>query len=171
MDSSKDIRQERLTFYEADMSRIGEVIKELLANARAQSAMLVDKDGHMITKHGAADGFDPETVSALVAGSFAATRQVAGMLGEDEFSAIFHQGKRGSIQISIVGERAILAVVFNDDTTVGMVRLYADQAVKRLVAIFEKPSGAAGEGGSDQIDEGFHKDAQGKVDDMFEESE
>jgi len=170
MDSSKDLRQERLTFYEADMSRIDEAIKELLTNARAQSAMLVDKDGHMITKHGVASGFDPETVSALVAGSFAATRQVATMLGENEFSAIFHQGKRGSIQISIVGERAILAVVFNDDTTVGMVRLYADQAVKRLVAIFGEPRPAVAEG-ADQLEEGFDKDAHGKVDDMFEDHE
>lgn len=169
MDIPKDIRQDRLTFYEADMTRIDEVIEELLANARAQSAMLVDKDGHMITKHGAADGFDPETVSALVAGSFAATRQVAGMLGESEFSAIFHQGKRGSIQISIVGERAILAVVFNDDTTVGMVRLYADQAVKRLTAIFERPRAASE--GSEQLEKGFDKDAHGKIDDMFEENE
>jgi len=171
MGNSKDIRQDRLTFYKGDMSRIDEVIKELLVNARAQSAMLVDKDGHMITKHGAADGSDPETVSALVAGSFAATRQVAGMLGEDEFSAIFHQGKRGSIQISIVGERAILAVVFNDDTTVGMVRLYADQAVKRLVAIFDSPHSVGDGEGPSQIDEGFHEDAHGKIDDMFDEGE
>lgn len=170
MASQEDVRHERLTFYEEDMNRIHEVIKELLAKARAQSAMLVDKDGHMITKHGTADGFDPETVSALVAGSFAATRQVAAMLGESEFSAIFHQGKRGSIQISIVGERAILAIVFNDDTTVGMVRLYADQAVKRLSAIFNGPRSAPAEG-EDQLEEGFDKDAHGKVDDMFEDQE
>ena len=69
--------------------------------------MLVDKDGHMITKLGEASGYDPETVSALVAGSFAATRQVAAMLGECEFSAIFHQGKRGCIQFSIVGDRGL----------------------------------------------------------------
>ena len=62
---------------------------------------------------------------------------MARVLGEDEFSVLFHQGHKGSIQLSLVGERTILAVIFNDQTTVGMVRLYTLEASTKLGELFK----------------------------------
>jgi predicted regulator of Ras-like GTPase activity (Roadblock/LC7/MglB family) len=173
MSEAEDLRHERMAFYEKDMEPIAKAMQSLLQEARALGVMLVDKDGHMITREGTSTGYDPETVSALVAGSFAATKQVAKMLGEEEFSILFHQGKRDNIQLSLVDDRVILAVVFDDQTTIGMVRLCADQAVRRLTAIFRdiEERRERGEDSSEEIAEGYNEEAQDKVDDVFKDAE
>ena len=62
--------------------------------------MLVDKDGHLITQEGSTEKTDTDTISALVAGCFAATREMARILGEEEFTALFHQGRRDNLQLT-----------------------------------------------------------------------
>jgi len=45
----------------------------------------------MVTCCGDTKSIDHQTISALVAGSYAATREMAKLLGEVEFSVLFHQ--------------------------------------------------------------------------------
>ncbi|MBN1421911.1 MAG: roadblock/LC7 domain-containing protein [Planctomycetes bacterium] len=112
------------------------MLKEFLSLSTSKCNLLIDKEGHMVTKVGATEDFDIQTVSALVAGSYAATREMARLLGEDEFSVLFHQGRRDSIQLTLVGDRTILATVFDERTTIGMVRLYAKDASEKLTKLF-----------------------------------
>ena len=60
------------------------ILREFLKLSNAKCALLVDKEGHMITKQGVTRSFDMDTISALVAGSFAATKEMARLLGEVE---------------------------------------------------------------------------------------
>lgn len=92
----------------------------------------------MVTKAGTTGDINLQSVAALVAGSYAATREMARLLGEEEFSVLFHQGKKESIQLTLVGDRTLLATVFNERTTIGMVRLYAKEASERLARIFDE---------------------------------
>lgn len=169
MTTDRNLREGRLVFYREQIALVDRVIAELLTKSGAKSAFLIDKDGHLITKGGEPGEFDPDTISALVAGAFAATKEMARLLGEREFSALFHQGERDNIQLSLVGERAILTVLFDDSTTLGMVRLYVSEAVGRLNDLFERlshePSGEADEG----IDPTYGDDAQKTLDVFFSE--
>ena len=122
----------RLVFHEADIDRVDQILVEFLRQSQARCAMLIDREGYMITRQGSTKSFDNDTISALVAGSFAATKEMARLLGQDEFSVLYHQGKRESIQMTLVGERILLTVIFDEQTTLGMVRLYAKEAAKRL---------------------------------------
>ncbi len=74
----------------------------------------------------------------MLAGSFASTKEIARLVGEPEFSVLFHQGKKDHIHMSIVGERSILVVIFDDRTTIGMVRLYAKETATELAKVFEQ---------------------------------
>jgi predicted regulator of Ras-like GTPase activity (Roadblock/LC7/MglB family) len=130
----------------------------------------------MITSRGGdTKQVDLDTISALVAGSFAATRQLAHQFGEKEFTALFHQGRGGNIQLSLVGDRALLTALFDDNTTVGMVRLYSTEAAKRLTTIFrrkaEEARSAVADGGSngqaEEQTDGFLPEGQGALDDIF----
>lgn len=132
------LRSERLVFYEKDVARIDEEIDGLLELSGSRCAFLIDRDGHLVTRRGDAVQSSLESIAALVAGSFAATREMARLLGEDEFSTLFHQGERESIQISLVGERALLAMVFDQRTNLGMVRYYAVESVRRLTGILNE---------------------------------
>lgn len=173
--SDQSLRDEALVFYEEDIEAIQSILDAFLKKSAAHCALLVDKDGHMITSRGQTDNVDLDTISALVAGSFAATKQLAHQFGEEEFTALFHQGKGRNLQLSLVAERALLTALFGDDTTVGMVRLYATEAAKRLTDIFRKRK--ADPQGAGHDDGGLLGDATGQfmgesssaLDDMFGE--
>ena len=171
--SDKDLRDEALVFYEDDIEALGAILDAFLKKSAAKCALLVDQDGHMIGSRGQTEKVDLDTISALVAGSFAATRALAHQFGEDDFTALFHQGRSGNIQLSLVADRALLTALFDDNTTVGMVRLYATEAAKRLTSIFmKKMTQAAAEaraGKGQAEDEAFSADAGGALDDMFGE--
>jgi len=136
--TDEELRRDRLTFYREEMSEINATLRNFLQRAKASSAFLVDKDGHLITREGSDDRIDVDAICGLVAGAFAATKQVAVILGEDTFLNLFHQGKRANIQVTLVGNRTILAVVFDESTTIGMVRLYLSEAANTLTAIFQR---------------------------------
>ena len=166
MNSDEKLRRASVVFYKSEMARIEGVLEEFLELSKAKSAMLVDKDGHLITKRGHTGEFDTDTISALVAGSFAATKEVARMLGEDEFSVLFHQGRKGNIQLALIGDRTLAAIVFDDRTTVGLVRLYAADMVRKLEAIFEDAAQSSGDP-SDDEDDDFGAVADDKLDGIF----
>ena len=144
------------------------MLKEFLSLSDSKCNMLIDKEGHMVTKAGSTDDFDMQAVSALVAGSYAATREMARLLGEEEFSVLFHQGRRDNIQLTLVGDRTILATVFDERTTIGMVRLYAKEAAEKLQKIF---SGIAkrDDDGSSALGKEFSESAKSQLDTFFAE--
>ena len=138
MSQNERLRHDRLTFYKEDIDRIDKMLAEFLRLSGAKCALLIDKEGHLVTKRGELRTIDIDTISALVAGSFAATKEMARLLGEDEFTAMFHQGERDNIQLSLVGDRTLLTILFDDRTTVGMVRLYAGETAKKLADIYKE---------------------------------
>ncbi len=122
----------------------------------------------MVTKAGHTDDFDMQAVSALVAGSYAATREMARLLGEEEFSVLFHQGRKDNIQLTLVGDRTILATVFDERTTIGMVRLYAKEASEKLQKIFNQLA-KRNDDGSSALGKDFSESAKTQLDSFFAE--
>ena len=161
------LRAKRLVFYKEDIGRIDKVLDDFLNLSGSKTNLLIDKEGHLVTKAGRTESYDLSTVSALVAGSFAATREMARLLGEDEFTVLFHQGKRDNIQLTLIGERTILATIFDNRTTIGMVRLYAKEAAQKLAKIFKESEQRKSTGKKETIDEKFGKEAKGRLDDVL----
>lgn len=135
MAKDQSLRQNRLVFYARDVDTIDVELDGFLEMSGARCAILVDRDGHLVTRRGEADAETLDSVSALIAGSFAATREIARLLGEEQFTTMFHQGVRDSIQISLAGERALFATVFDDRTNLGLVRFYAQETTRHLQEI------------------------------------
>ncbi len=163
------LRNMRLVFYEEDIQRIDKVLNEFLELSKAKSTLLIDKEGHLVTNAGQASEFDNDTISALVAGSFAATQAMAKLLGEEEFSVLFHQGKKDNIQLSLIGDRTLLAVIFDDQTTIGMVRLYASETANKLHQLFEERAEKQAGQPPPTLEGDFKGDAEGVLDDLFGE--
>ena len=156
-----------LIIYEEEINQIETILSKLLKGGEAKCALLVDKDGHMITRQGFTQTLDTTALGALLAGSFASTKEIARLVGEPEFSVLFHQGKKDHIHMSIVGERSILVVIFDDRTTIGMVRLYAKEAAVELEKIFQEIQKNSQRESS--ISEDFSDEAQDKLDDIFQD--
>lgn len=158
---------ETLIIYEEEINAIDALLSKLLKGAEAKCALLVDKDGHLITRQGFTHSLDTTALAALLAGSFASTKEIARLVGEPEFSVLFHQGKKDHIHMSIVGERSILVVIFDDRTTIGMVRLYAKEAALELAKVFDQIQQKRGT--RPTVSAEFAGAAQERLDDIFQD--
>ncbi len=113
------------------------ILDEYMRLSESRCNILIDKAGHLVAQVGSVSDINLETISALVAGSFAATRELARQLGEEAFPVLFHQGKEINIQLMLV-DPTIVVTIFDDRTTTGMVRLYAKQATNKLSDLLKK---------------------------------
>ncbi len=167
MDFAQRLRQERLVFYEEDIEEINKILADFLEASQAKCVLMIDKEGHMVTKKGFTKSFDTDSIAALVAGSFASTREVAKLLGEREFTVLFHQGKNENIHVSLCVERALLVTIFDDRTTVGMVRLYAEQLTKKVGDALLKAMERHKEEPAPTVGADFEAAADQRLDDFF----
>jgi len=162
------VADDSLIVYQEETAKIDGILRKLLKGSEAKCALLVDKDGHLITRQGFTHTLDTTALAALLAGSFASTKEIARLVGEPEFSVLFHQGKRDHIHMSLVNERTILVVVFDDRTTIGMVRLYSKETSDELNRIFEAAANQSIHG-DDGISDEFADSAESKLDDIFQD--
>ncbi len=160
------LRADRLVFYAQDVERLDGELDAFLELCGARCALLIDKEGHLVTRRGESVGSSVESISALIAGSFAATKEMARQLGEDEFSILFHQGARDSIQLQLVGDRTLLAVLFDQRTNLGLVRFYSQEASRQLAAIFADMAARPVQEDSG-LSKNFQQDASDALDKLF----
>lgn len=162
--NDNQLREARLVFYEADMEELHAELDGFLELSKARCALLIDRDGHMVTLRGESVDSSAESIAALIAGSFAATKEMARLLGEPEFSVMSHQGQRDSIQLQLVGDRTLLAVLFDDRTNLGLVRFYAQETAARLTATFGRIGAEVRESG---LSDDFSSEGAAALDDLF----
>ncbi len=154
------------SFREEDATRIGALLNSLLREANARTALLVDRTGQMLATVGEEPRFDPVAFASLTAADFSANDQLARMLGENEFGALFHQGDRDSLYLADVARRVILVVLFDNRTTLGLVKLRVRGVVEALSALFTDMFAreAASERG---METGFVSEAEDEIDKLF----
>src|SRR5439155_9154698 len=121
-----------MVIQETDANRIREILQRFLSEARAMEALLIDRSGQLLAMDGVARALDTVSISALAAAAFSSTAAMAQLLGETEFTVLFHEGAKWSIHVSTVDKEAILLAIFDDRTTVGMVRIFAKEASRAV---------------------------------------
>lgn len=124
--------------YEEEFKLIDEELNRLLAQANAKVVFLVDKNGQLIAATGETENLDTTSLASLTAGNIAATGGMAKLLGEKEFSILFHEGARDNIHISIISQRVILVVIFDQRSSLGLVRLRVKKSADILAGIFNQ---------------------------------
>ena len=112
-----------IVMYEEEFNQIKQIISKLRLDANAKVVFLVDKNGQQIAAHGDIENLDTTSLASLTAGNVAATDGLARLIGEKEFSILFHEGEKDNIHISIVAQRVILVVIFDERSSLGLVRL------------------------------------------------
>jgi predicted regulator of Ras-like GTPase activity (Roadblock/LC7/MglB family) len=123
--------------YEEEFKLLQEALRRLRQEANAKAVFLIDKNGQQIASAGEIEQFDTTSLASLTAGNVAATDGLAKLIGEREFSVLFHEGQQDHIHISIVAKRAILVVIFDDRSSLGLVRLRVKRASAELERVFE----------------------------------
>jgi predicted regulator of Ras-like GTPase activity (Roadblock/LC7/MglB family) len=128
----------QMVMYDEEFRQINLAIDKLLREANAKVIFLVDKNGQLIAGCGETERFDTTSLASLTAGNIAATGGLAKLIGEKEFSILFHEGEKDNLHISIVGGRVILVVLFDSRSSLGLVRLRVKKASEELTAIFDR---------------------------------
>ena len=122
---------------EQQFQKIKTVLARLCVESAARVVFLVDRDGQPIAFHGDIGDMDTTSFSSLAAGNVAATSSMAKLIGEDVFPAVVHEGEHESIYICVIG-RSLLVVVFNERSTLGLVKLRAKRASHEVAALIDE---------------------------------
>lgn len=146
-----------LIMYEEEFRQIDAELHKLYAQTNAVMTLLVDKNGQLIASVGQpTDNMDITSLASLTAGNIAAVGAMAKLLGEKEFSVLFHEGERENIHITLIG-RIILVVVFDQRSSLGLVRLRVKKSVETLSKVLDhilqkvdRPAAAGAGGGEKQ---------------------
>ena len=133
-----DFMNPRIVIFEEEQRLLEELCAKLARAALAKSIFLLDKNGQIIVALGEIATVDTTSLASLVAGTTAATSSLAKLLGEEEFPVHFHEGKRDNLHISLVDAEHILAVIFDQRSSLGLVRLRVKKASEHLVEVFEQ---------------------------------
>jgi len=108
-----------------ELQKIGDCIKEnLIKAANVSGVLLIDMGGNVIVDAGFKDNnVDVVSLAALSAANFAAMAEIARLIGETEFSLLFHKGRQENIYFTKTGRSFILVTVFGNDISLGLMRL------------------------------------------------
>ena len=126
-----------LVIYEEEFQQIQAVCGRLQRDSNSKAVLLIDKNGQLIAESGETDALDTTSLSSLTAGNVAATGGIARLLKEPEFTGQFHEGEHTSIHISLVAQRVILVILFDERSSLGLVRLRVRRAGEEIARIFE----------------------------------
>src|SRR5437899_119655 len=126
-----------IVMYEEEFNQIKQIISKLRVDANGKVVFLVDKNGQQIAAHGEMLDLDTTSLASLTAGNVAATDGLAHLIGERGFPVLSHEGERDNIHISIVAGRVILVVIFDERSSLGLVRLRVKRATSEMDSIFE----------------------------------
>lgn len=130
-----------VVIHEEDAPKLQRALAQFLEDSGAREVLLIERSGQLLASGGRSETLDAVSISALAAAAYSSTGAMAKLLGEPEFSVLFHQGKKESLHVSTVDQHAILLAVFDDRTTVGMVRLFAKDAAQAIEVILAESRG------------------------------
>jgi predicted regulator of Ras-like GTPase activity (Roadblock/LC7/MglB family) len=158
------------SIYEEDYWAINSVLEDLLKSSNSRSGLLIDRTGQLISNVGTPPDFDVVAFASLCAADFEANN-LAQLIGEKDFSTLYHQGIDQSMYLARIARDVILVVLFDKSTTLGLVRLRVKRAVEELSAIierlFEKLEYRNEEYDRSVVDEEFTDGIESEIDKLF----
>ncbi|MCP3954830.1 MAG: roadblock/LC7 domain-containing protein [Desulfobacterales bacterium] len=115
---------------------IEEILAEELIELGVRCVLLIDLAGNIIVNLDDGDlEHDIYSLAALAAGNFGAVSAMAKIVGEEDFSLLFHKGESESIHFSKIDDELLLVTIFGKDVSLGFLRLKVTEATKKIKAI------------------------------------
>lgn len=145
-----------ITFDEAQYEGIKKYLGELYAKTRAKVVLFADTSGQIIGERGDTADMNTTVLAALAAGDFAATAEIAKLVGEgDRFKLHLHEGETKNVYLTNVGDQFFMIIIFDANVALGMVRVYTKKAVESIMMVVEEAAASEGRAETEMIDEDF----------------
>jgi predicted regulator of Ras-like GTPase activity (Roadblock/LC7/MglB family) len=152
-----------LVITKEDIDTIDGLFAQCLVDSQARDIILLNRSGELLAKSGAVTQESAVAVSALAAGVFSATNELAKLLGEHEFTLTFHQGKETNIHISLANPLVLLAVIFDNRAPVGAIRFWAKKISGSITPVLEKMAA----GPCQELPQDLRKGLRDEIDNLF----
>ena len=118
------------------LDSIQEIIEEDLADLGVHCVLLIDVSGNIIANYDNGKfQHDIYSLAALAAGNFGAVSTMATLLGENEFSLLFHKGENENIHFSKVSDNFLLINTFGKDVSLGLLRMKVAESIEKIERI------------------------------------
>lgn len=119
------------------IDQIEKVLNDELIELGVANVILLDLAGNVIVNlDNGETHHDVYSLAALAAGNFGAVSAMANLIGEQEFSLLFHKGETESIHFSKVTQDLLLLSIFGKSVSLGFLRLKVSEAVKKIESLF-----------------------------------
>lgn len=132
MSKSKTLQKEQVEAATA-------VLEQLRTNLAPEFLGLISTDGHLISVVASSALTDSDSIASLAASSFAATRQLARVMNDAEFTVMFHEGNELNVHIAQAADDVLLVICFHKATQIGKVRLVSSRAHEALKRALSSP--------------------------------
>jgi predicted regulator of Ras-like GTPase activity (Roadblock/LC7/MglB family) len=120
---------------------LGGILKNISEECDADAVAVCDVGGNVIAQDVRVPNKSFTNAAALAAGSFAATRELAGIIGEPGFRSIFHKGRKSGVLIQSLGGDFLILVVLGEKSVEGMVRLFLRKVSRQIGSILATADG------------------------------
>lgn len=128
----------QLIIDEETCSGIDVVLRQLIKDSQASSALVLDRAGQIIVWDGPAYEGQRMQLGALIAGTYASTREVARILQESSFRTLLQEGAKEKIFTEAVGDQWLISIIFGRHTHLGLVKVLCSRATVDLQHILIK---------------------------------
>ncbi len=121
------------------LEQIDEVLTEKLIKLGVDCVIIIDMAGNIITvKDNRENKYDVYSFAALAAGNFATVDAMAKLVGEEEFSLLFHKGQDSNIHFSKIDDELLLISMFGKEISLGFLRLNVVEVIEKIRKIWGK---------------------------------
>jgi predicted regulator of Ras-like GTPase activity (Roadblock/LC7/MglB family) len=120
-----------------EIRKLERIISERLLDSGAEHVIVVDLSGNLLMQCGSLEMEDIFSLAALSAANFAATAEIAKLIGEEDFTLLFHKGDKRNIHFSRLAKDYLIITLFNDNVSLGLIRLKLGSAVQQMSTVFE----------------------------------
>ena len=117
------LKNNDIIMYDEQYQKFKKILDNFLVVSASKFVFLLSTSGQILVESGETEELDVTSLASLVAGSVSATGGLADLIGESNFSVLFHEGVETNVYISIVTEKMILVIIFPKKTPLGLVRL------------------------------------------------
>lgn len=118
---------------EHQFERIEQILNEELIRLGVTCVLLIDFAGNILVNldDGKTDR-DVYSLAALAAGNFGAVNEMARIIGEDDFSLLFHKGEKESLHFSKINDDLLLLTIFGKEVSLGFLRLRVAEVIRKV---------------------------------------
>ena len=115
------------------LEQIDQILNDKLIKIGVDCVIIIDMAGNIITaKENGKTNYDVYSFAALAAGNFASVDAMAKLVGENEFSLLFHKGSESNIHFSKIDDELLLITMFGKNISLGFLRLNVVEAIERI---------------------------------------